>query len=59
MVICSKFLNSNSDMVDVKELTVDSQKLGDGPGTIYAGCPSLGVGFGVQSYSNFLASSVN
>ena len=42
-----------------KPITVDSKKLEYGPGTKYAGLPSsLGFGAGGQSYSNFLASTV-
>ena len=37
---------------------VDSKKLEDGPGKLYAGVPpSLGFGVGGQSYCNFLASA--
>ena len=40
-------------------VTVESNKLEYGPGTIYANFPSsLGFGVGVRSYSNLLASTV-
>ena len=39
--------------------TVDYQKFEYGPGTIYAGCPSLGFGIGGLSYSKFLAPTRN
>ena len=43
-----------------KRHTVDSRKLEYGPGTIHAGFPSSpGVGARKQSYSNFLASTVD
>ena len=38
--------------------TVDSNKLEYGPGTIYAGVPSLDFVVGRWSYSSFLASTV-
>ena len=40
-----------------RTLTVDSKKLEYGPGTMFAGFPSLGFGLGGLSYSNFLAST--
>ena len=46
--------------MDIISSTVDSKELEYGPGTICAGFAcSLGFGVGGQSYSNFLASTVD